>query len=232
MSKARKLTFFLLAFGAFALVLLTVALRMAMTADASPLLDLQPPPSALTPVAAPPAPPATSVAEPVPVASEVPRLDALHQYAVDAVLTLTPPYAERTLESQEHRRARWTHFALECADAVAASDLPTVDHPKWALSLLWIAHRESLIAEVPRRIGTEDDGLAQGPWQIHAEGWLKELDVSRASTALTLLRKAAAAWSLPQGKPWLGLAADRGKHGVNRPSVMEYLAKHPFPETP
>lgn len=213
----------MLALPMVAALALALAVTFRMHADAA------------TPVAtfaaqsvAPPAlpvPPVTAAADPEPAPAEVPKLDALHQYAVDAVLTLTPPYAERNFESADDRKARWTNFALQCATAVQESDVPWNEQHEYVLTLIWIAHRETLIAKDPFNVGNCDEGTSLGPWSM--KEW-RGVDRWSASGALTLLLAHPQAWSLPQPKPWLGIVADRGKHGVNRPSVMEYLRAHPF----
>lgn len=166
---------------------------------------------------------------------EVAQLDALHRYAVDAVLSLTPPYAERNIETPENRRARWTTFALECADdAQADGD----DHPlERTLMRIWIGHRETLLAKDPRHVGDEDGGCAHGPWQLHDDRpacggvlpYAKRDDrATQRAVATILFRQSPAAWSLPSPDPWNGIVADRGKHGVNRPSIVEYMRAHPY----
>jgi len=217
----------MLALPMVAALALALAVTFRMHADAAA-------PVATLPVAPPPASPVTAAADPEPAPAEVPKLDALHQYAVNAILTLTPPYAETTpgmhYESPEIRKARWTVFANDCADAVQASEVK--EQAEYTLTCIWIAHRETILARDPCHIGIGncDDGVAgNSPWQIHAEGDYKNMDRMKATTMLAMLRKSPSAWGLPSGgKPWLGIVADRGKHGVNRPSVMEYLRAHPF----
>lgn len=212
----KVLKLLLLPLGAFLFVAVTLALRLALATPPSPIAELS------SGVAVAPLPPA-STAVPVETAGEVKPLDALHRYAVDAVLTLTPPYAERNLESAEMRRARWTNFAIECADAVEASGVK--EQVEYTLTLIFIAHRETLIAKDPFNVGNCDEGTSLGPWSM--KEW-NGVDRYHAAGALKLLLAAPGAWSLPSPHPWLGLAADRGKHGVNRPSVVEYMRAHPY----
>jgi hypothetical protein len=225
MTRQLKLSLFLLLALGVALVLLLKLSQGSVPKRMAPVAVVAPAAPVVTA-------PGTDVAAPEVSAPVVPRPDALHVYAVDAVLTLTPAYAERGKEPKEMREARWTMLASECADAVEESGL-TEDQEKWSLALLWIAHRETILARDPCHIGIGDcdQGLAgDSPWQIHADvdESLKGWDRMRCKTALALLRKQPDAWGLPHGKPWLGLVADRGKHGVNRPSVMEYVRAHPY----
>jgi hypothetical protein len=208
------------AFLGFVLIGSALVMRLMMS-EASPIPDLALPaavaPVAPTSIAVPPT--AAAPPQPAAAASEVPPPDALHRYAVDAVVGLMPAYAERNLETKEDRLARWTTFANECADAVEAAGVK--EQAEYVVSLIFIAHRESVLAKNPRHVGNEDEGLAFGPWQIHE--W-KGMDRARAATALDLLIHAPGAWSLPS-KPWLGLAADKR---LNRPSAVAYLHAHPF----
>lgn len=195
--------------GLVATVGLVILLRLAMTADASPLMHLSAGASASTPAPAPlPAPP-----PPADTAGIVAPPNALHRYVAEAMLALPRAYVDRG-EDDDSRVARMTMRANEIAAAVEASDLPAELHHKYAIALVFIAQRETLWARRIRDVGNEDEGLAHGYWQIHE--W-KNLDPMLATTALDLLRHVPGAWCLPSPRPWEGL-----------PKAAKYLREHPF----
>lgn len=186
-----------------------IALRVAMTADASPLMHLTAE-SAPTPSVKPVEPPP----ETIPVgAGVVAPPNALHRYVTDAMLDLPRAYVDRN-EDAESRIARMTTHANDIAAAVEASDLPPELRHKYAITLVFIGQRETLWARRIRDLGNEDEGRAHYYYQIHE--W-KGMDLASSVTALDLLRNAPGAWCLPSPRPWEGL-----------PKAAKYLREHPF----
>jgi len=196
------------------LVLAAVAVKVHTGTTASAAIAVAAPVATVTvstvSVAAPSPPPAA------------PSVDALHQYAIDAILTLKPAYAELKLETAEARKTRWVAFANEVADAVqTSSKIAHEDQAAYVITLIWIAHRETVLAMNPFNVGNCDEGTSLGPWSM--KEW-RGVDRYHAAGALKLLLEAPGAWSLPS-KPWLGLVYDKR---LGRPSASSYLAAHPL----
>lgn len=198
---------------ALATLLLFLAVRLAMPAGAAPLETNALAPTSMQVPAPAPAPPTTDVAEPAAPSAEVPRLDALHQYVIACVLSRPKAWADRK-EPETDRTARLTLLANEISDAIEASDLPRDRWAPYAVTLVFIAWRETVLAHDFRLVGNEDQGLAHGYLQIHE--W-KGMDPSSMTTGLDLLRRAPGAWCLPSPRPWEGL-----------PKAAAYLRTHPF----
>lgn len=193
--------------AAIAMAFLVLAKAMAVSTKPTVTVAAQPAAVIPTPV------------EPVAVEAAPVEPNPLHRYAAEAALSLMPAYADR-LETPEARKKRLTAFAYDVADAV--EDAAVVEQAEYVVTLLWIAHRETVLARNPFDVGDCDQGTSLGPWSM--KEW-RNVDRYHAAGALKLLLTAPSAWSLPSPKPWLGLVYDKR---LNRPSAVAYLRAHPY----
>jgi hypothetical protein len=136
----------------------------------------------------------------------------------ELVEELADAFAERAgqphAEPAPMRAARLDAFTLEVLEATRPLGSPRAW--RYAVTLVFLAHRETRIARSPRLLGSEDDGRAAGPWSIWPS--VHAGDAFRAKTALRVLLEHPGAWSLPDGAPWLGYGA-----------CSRWLARHPEP---
>jgi len=87
----------------------------------------------------------------------------------------------------------------------------------YAVTMVWIAHRETRIASDPAKLGNQDNGKAAGPWQMWDQPG-HPADRFQASSALDLLIRDAHSWYLPARRPWVGY-----------PECSRWIATHPAP---
>lgn len=138
---------------------------------------------------------------------------ALFLYLLALALALPRAYVDRD-EPEESRRARIGELVGGVVDAIESAGLDDERARAYGVTLIVLAHRETVLARRPRDVGNEDQGLAHGPWQIHE--W-KGKNPFAASTALEMLREDPwQSWCLPKGAPWVGL-----------PRAARYLVAHP-----
>jgi hypothetical protein len=91
---------------------------------------------------------------------------------------------------------------------------------EYAVTLEWLAHRETRIASNPAKLGDQDQGRAHGYWQIWS--WRGGADPYSAATALDMLiAEPEHSWSVPRGHPCRGY-----------PDCQRWLSSHPAPDGP
>ena len=120
--------------------------------------------------------------------------------------------------ARAQRLGRFTDDVLAAVRARAGELAQFGPDAAWgyAVTLAWIAHRETRIASEPKMLGNQDNGKAAGPWQMWDHPG--HPDRFQASSALDLLIRDSHAWYLPARQPWLGY-----------PECARWLAAHPAP---
>lgn len=144
---------------------------------------------------------------------------ALYVYLLALLASFRPAWADR-LEAPAARADRLADLAAEIVLAVEA-ELPDAEAQRsYAVTLAYVAYRETTLRRDrqhacyrDRGLRGEDYGVACGAWSLHGP--------PGAAASLRVMRVNPGAWCLPRRSPWTGI-----------PSAAEFLRMHPIPQTP